>query len=55
MRDKLVTAGVVFVGIVALAVARHYGADPDWIASGAGALAIIAGLLRSMVLPEKKS
>ena len=52
-KDKLVTAVVVFGGILALAIARKLGADADLVALGTGALAIVAGLLRSMVLPEK--
>lgn len=54
MKEKLITAAVVLVGIAALAIAKHYGADPDWLVTGAGALAVVAGTLRSMVLPEKK-
>lgn len=54
MKAKLVTAGVVFGGIVALAVAVKLGAHPEWVATGGAALGIVAGMLRSMVLPEKK-
>lgn len=54
MKEKLVTVTIVLGGILALAIAKHYGADPDWLLTGAGALAFVASLLRSPVLPEKK-
>ncbi len=54
-KEKLVTAAVVFGGILVLAADRKLGADPDWIAMGASLLAIIGGTLRSMVLGEAKS
>ena len=53
VKSKLITAAVVFGGIVALAIANKLGADKDLITVGGGALTIIAGLLRSMVLPDK--
>lgn len=55
MNEKLITAGVVFAGIVSLAVAAKLGASPEWLAAGGSVLAFLAGTLRSMVLPEKKS
>lgn len=54
MKEKLVTVTIVLGGILALAIAKHYQADPDWLLTGAGALAFVASLLRSPVLPEKK-
>lgn len=54
-KQKLITAGVVFAGIVALAVANKLGADKDILTAGGGVLIAIAGMLRSMVLPEKTS
>ncbi|HVL61372.1 MAG TPA: hypothetical protein VM430_08190 [Microbacterium sp.] len=52
-KEKLVTAAVVFLGIVALAGASKLGADPEWIAAGASVLLFVAGSLRSMFLAEK--
>jgi len=54
-RDKVITAAVVFGGILVLAVARKLGADPDWISMGGAALAVVGGTLRSMLLGEAKS
>lgn len=54
MKEKLITAGVVFLGIVSLAAAAKLGADKEWIAAGGGVLLLLAGSLRSMVLSEKK-
>ena len=54
MKEKLLTAGVVFLGIVALAGAAKLGAQPEWIAAGGSVLVFLAGSLRSMLLTEKK-
>lgn len=51
-KEKLFTAAVVFLGIVALAVAGKYHADPEWIATGASILVLVAGSLRSMLLKD---
>ena len=51
-KSKLLTAAVVFGGVIAIAVANKLGADKDVITAAAGALAIVAGMLRSMVLPD---
>jgi hypothetical protein len=53
-KDKLITAGVVFAGILALAAANRLGVDKDLLTAGGALLIAIAGSLRSMVLPEKK-
>lgn len=54
-KEKLITAAVVFLGIIALAGAVKLGAHPEWVAAGGSVLLLLAGSLRSMVLPEKKS
>lgn len=54
-KQKLITAGVVFAGIVALAVANKLGVDKDMLTAAGGVLIAIAGTLRSMVLSEKSS
>lgn len=53
-KQKLITAGVVFGGIVALVVAKRLGADPGWLVAGGSALSFVAGLLRSMALSDGK-
>lgn len=53
-KQKLITASVVFGGIVALAMARKLGADPDWVTIGGIALSGIAGSLHSMVFSAVK-
>jgi hypothetical protein len=54
MKEKLATAAVVFVGIIALTLAGKYGANPEWVAAGGSVLLLLAGTLRSMILPETK-
>lgn len=51
-KQKLITAVVVFGGILALAGARYLGADPTWLVAGGSALTFAAGMLRSMVLSD---
>lgn len=50
-KQRLITASVVFGGIVALAVARKLGAHEEWLGAAGSALLILAGSLRSMVKP----
>ena len=54
-KEKLITAAVVFLGVGVLVAAKRFGADPDWLVAGGGVLAIVAGTLRSMLLPENKT
>lgn len=54
MNSKLVTAGVVFGGIAALALGYRWGVDKDVLLAGSGLLVALAGSLRSMLLPEVK-
>jgi hypothetical protein len=53
MNDKLITAAVVFLGIIALAVGAKLGVNEGYLAAGGSVLLLLAGSLRSM-LPEKK-
>lgn len=52
-KDKLITAAVVFGGILALAIANKLGVDKDLITAGGAVLVLVAGSLRSMVLGQK--
>lgn len=52
LKQKLITGGVVFGGLIAIAVAKKLGADHDAIAAAVGALTVLAGSLRSMIVTE---
>lgn len=52
-RDKLITATVVFFGIIALSASVKLGAQAEWVGAGGTVLLLIAGSLRSMILSEK--
>ncbi len=54
MNQKLITAGVVFAGLVAISLATYLKAPPELIAAGSAALLIIAGSLKSMILGDTK-
>lgn len=55
MNQKLITAGVVVLGIVGLAVANKCGVDKDVLTAVGSALIFLAGSLKSMVSSEVKS
>ena len=48
-KQRLVTAAVVFGGIIGLAIGNRYGVDKDVLTAAAAALVALAGSLRSMV------
>lgn len=54
-KQRVLTGAVVVGGIVGLAYANKHGVDKDVITAVGAALIALAGTLRSMVLPEKKS
>lgn len=50
-KQRLITASVVFGGIVALGVANKLGADKELLGAVSALLIVLAGSLRSMVKP----
>jgi hypothetical protein len=46
---RLLTAAVVFLGLVALGVANRLGVEKDALTAVAGVLVLLAGSLKSMV------
>lgn len=53
--QRLLTAAVVFFGIVVLVLGKKAGLDPDIMTAGGATLVLVAGMMHSMILGKTET